>query len=78
MLNLMRMLCSILQIGQWDCKDWIKFLEEEYFFRYQCSGCSEVNLSDLFLNAFHYDKPNCFGIIFLLNNCNFILNLCFI
>ncbi|KAL5569695.1 hypothetical protein UlMin_026270 [Ulmus minor] len=51
------------QIGQWDCKDRIKFLEEEYFFRCQCCGCSEVNLSDLFLNAFHCDEPNCSGII---------------
>ncbi|XP_008234145.1 PREDICTED: SET and MYND domain-containing protein 4 [Prunus mume] len=51
------------QVGQWDCKDRVKFLEDEYSFRCQCSGCLKVNFSDLVLNAFHCVKPNCSGIV---------------
>ncbi|XP_062154808.1 uncharacterized protein LOC133862909 isoform X1 [Alnus glutinosa] len=55
------------QVGQWDCKDRLKFLEDEYSFRCQCSSCTEVNLSDLVLNAFHCVHPNCPGIV--LDSC---------
>lgn len=55
--------CSVLQVGQWDCKDRLRFLEDEYLFRCQCIGCSKVNLSDLVLNAFHCVKPNCSGVV---------------
>ncbi|KAJ7959490.1 SET and MYND domain-containing protein 4 [Quillaja saponaria] len=51
------------QVGLWDCKDRLKFLEDEYLFRCQCSGCSEVNLSDFIINAFHCVNPNCSGIV---------------
>ncbi|PRQ59689.1 putative chromatin remodeling SET family [Rosa chinensis] len=51
------------QVGQWDCKDRIKFLEDEYSFRCQCTGCSKMNFSDLVLNAFHCVKLNCSGIV---------------
>ncbi|KAL6131750.1 hypothetical protein ACLB2K_070123 [Fragaria x ananassa] len=51
------------QVGQWDCKDRVKFLEDEYSFRCQCTGCSKMNFSDLVLNAFHCVKLNCSGIV---------------
>uniref|UniRef100_A0A5B7BBN2 Putative SET and MYND domain-containing protein 4 isoform X1 n=1 Tax=Davidia involucrata TaxID=16924 RepID=A0A5B7BBN2_DAVIN len=55
------------QVGQWDCKDRQQFLEDQYSFRCQCSGCSKMNLSDLVLNAFRCVKPNCFGVV--LDSC---------
>ncbi|TQD98591.1 hypothetical protein C1H46_015839 [Malus baccata] len=51
------------QVGQWDCKDRVKFLEDEYSFRCQCRGCLNVNFSNLALNGFHCVKPNCPGIV---------------
>uniref|UniRef100_A0A803P160 SET domain-containing protein n=1 Tax=Cannabis sativa TaxID=3483 RepID=A0A803P160_CANSA len=51
------------QVGQWDAKDRNEFLENEYSFRCQCSGCSKANLSDLVLNAFRCVKSNCPGIV---------------
>ncbi|CAB4271124.1 unnamed protein product [Prunus armeniaca] len=51
------------QVGQWDCEDRVKFLEDEYSFRCQCSGCLKVNFSDLVLNALYCVKPNCSGIV---------------
>lgn len=57
----------VVQVGQWDCKDRLKFLEDEYSFRCQCSSCTEVNLSDLVLNALHCAQPNCPGIV--LDSC---------
>lgn len=51
------------QVGQWYCKDRQQFLQDEYSFRCQCSACSELNLSDLVLNAFRCVSPNCFGIV---------------
>ncbi|KAG2730683.1 hypothetical protein I3760_01G305700 [Carya illinoinensis] len=55
------------QVGQWDCKDRLKFLKDEYSFRCECRACAEVNLSDLILNAFHCVSPNCPGIV--LDSC---------
>ncbi|XP_041008260.1 uncharacterized protein LOC121252549 isoform X11 [Juglans microcarpa x Juglans regia] len=55
------------QVGQWDCKDRLKFLKDEYSFRCECRACAEVNLSDLVLNAFHCVSPNCPGIV--LDSC---------
>ncbi|XP_052180260.1 uncharacterized protein LOC127793547 isoform X2 [Diospyros lotus] len=51
------------QVGQWNCKSRQDFLEDIYSFKCQCRGCSEVNLSDLVLDAFHCVKPNCFGVV---------------
>ncbi|XP_057458415.1 uncharacterized protein LOC130749135 [Lotus japonicus] len=51
------------QVGLWDCKDRLKFLKEEYAFHCQCTGCSEVNLSDIVLNAFHCANSNCSGAV---------------
>lgn len=55
------------QVGQWDCKDRQKFLKDEYSFRCECSGCSELNVSDLVLNAFRCVNPDCFGTV--LDSC---------
>ena len=59
--------CSIysfvLQVGLWDCKDRLNFLKDEYMFQCQCTGCSEVNLSDIVLNAFCCVNPNCSGAV---------------
>ncbi|KAF2296955.1 hypothetical protein GH714_013546 [Hevea brasiliensis] len=55
------------QVGQWGCKDRLKFLEDKYSFRCQCIGCSQLNLSDLVLNAFHCVNPNCDGVV--LDGC---------
>ncbi|XP_057743124.1 uncharacterized protein LOC130961323 [Arachis stenosperma] len=51
------------QVGFWDCKDRLNFLKEEYMFQCQCTGCSEVNLSDIVLNAFCCVNSNCFGAV---------------
>ncbi|WJX40674.1 hypothetical protein P8452_28123 [Trifolium repens] len=51
------------QVGLWDCKDRQNFLKDEYAFHCKCTGCSEVNLSDIVLNAFHCVKPNCSGAV---------------
>nr|KYP53789.1 Serine/threonine protein phosphatase 5 [Cajanus cajan] len=51
------------QVGLWDCKDRLNFLEDEYGFLCQCTGCSEVNLSDVVFNAFHCVNPNCSGAV---------------
>ncbi|KAG5148355.1 hypothetical protein AAZX31_06G133300 [Glycine max] len=51
------------QVGLWDCKDRLNFLKNEYAFHCLCTGCSEVNRSDLVLNAFHCVNPNCSGAV---------------
>ncbi|KAI4306992.1 hypothetical protein L6164_030226 [Bauhinia variegata] len=51
------------QVGLWDCKDRLNFLKDEYAFQCGCSGCSEVNLSDIVLNGFHCINPNCPGVV---------------
>ncbi|KAL6980953.1 hypothetical protein U1Q18_022589 [Sarracenia purpurea var. burkii] len=55
------------QVGQWDCKSRQEFLEDNYSFRCCCRGCSELNLSDLVINAFRCVKPNCLGVV--LDSC---------
>ncbi|KAL4339767.1 hypothetical protein GQ457_08G010200 [Hibiscus cannabinus] len=59
------------QVGQWDCKDRLRFLEEEYFFRCWCRGCSKVNASDLVISGFCCVNPNCSGVVLdnLVANC---------
>ncbi|KAI3870267.1 hypothetical protein MKX03_029656, partial [Papaver bracteatum] len=51
------------QVGQGDLKDRQKVLEDQYSFRCQCSGCSELNLSDIVINALSCVKPSCFGAV---------------
>ncbi|KAL0321737.1 UNVERIFIED_CONTAM: Stress-induced-phosphoprotein 1 [Sesamum calycinum] len=51
------------QVGQWDCSERRKFLEDRYSFICQCSGCAQVNLSDLVHSGYHCNRPNCFGVV---------------
>ncbi|XP_009607277.1 uncharacterized protein LOC107774132 [Nicotiana tabacum] len=51
------------QVGQWDFKDRQQLLEDRYSFTCQCTGCSELNVSDLVINAYRCTKPNCLGVI---------------
>lgn len=62
--------CNILmclQIGQWDYKNRQQFLQDNYSFTCQCSGCTKVNFPDLVLNAFRCANPNCSGVV--LDDC---------
>ncbi|WOL06068.1 N-lysine methyltransferase SMYD2-A isoform X1 [Canna indica] len=51
------------QVGQLDRQDRQKLLEEQYLFQCNCSGCSELNLSDIVINAFRCDQPYCLGAV---------------
>ncbi|XP_027104081.1 uncharacterized protein [Coffea arabica] len=51
------------QVGQLDCKDRQQFLEDHYSFSCKCSGCSQLNLSDLVLNSYRCVKMNCYGVV---------------
>ncbi|CAL0327536.1 unnamed protein product [Lupinus luteus] len=51
------------QVGLLVCKDRLDLLKDEYAFQCQCTGCSEANLSDIVLNAFHCVNPNCSGAV---------------
>ncbi|MQL84189.1 hypothetical protein Taro_016678, partial [Colocasia esculenta] len=51
------------QVGQWGFEDRQKLLEDQYFFKCECSGCSELNLSDLVIHSFQCVKPTCFGAV---------------
>ncbi|CAN8290187.1 unnamed protein product [Cochlearia groenlandica] len=51
------------EVGKWDCKDRLRFLEEEYFFHCRCRGCSQVNISDLVYNGYCCVNTNCTGVV---------------
>lgn len=51
------------QVGKWDCKDRIRFLEEEYFFNCRCRGCSQMNISDLVINGYCCVNTSCTGVV---------------
>ncbi|KAF6172693.1 hypothetical protein GIB67_042016 [Kingdonia uniflora] len=51
------------QVGQWDVNKRHNLLEEQYSFNCQCTGCSEINLSDLVINAFSCPKAKCSGVV---------------
>ncbi|MCD7453859.1 hypothetical protein HAX54_022355 [Datura stramonium] len=51
------------QVGHWDCKDRQRLLEDCYSFTCQCTGCSELNVPDLVINAYRCTKLNCLGVI---------------
>ncbi|KAL9337159.1 hypothetical protein Peur_071647 [Populus x canadensis] len=51
------------QVGQSDCEDRLRYLADKYSFRCQCRGCSQLNLSDLVLNAFCCVNHNCAGVV---------------
>ncbi|KAK6155982.1 hypothetical protein DH2020_010230 [Rehmannia glutinosa] len=55
------------QVGEWDCSERRRFLEDRYSFICQCSGCAQLNLSDLVHTGYRCIKPNCFGVV--LNSC---------
>ncbi|KAK6135587.1 hypothetical protein DH2020_030695 [Rehmannia glutinosa] len=55
------------QVGEWDCSERRKFLEDRYSFICQCSGCAQLNLSDLVHTGYRCIKPNCFGVV--LDSC---------
>ncbi|KAL0700347.1 hypothetical protein Bca4012_056469 [Brassica carinata] len=51
------------EVGKWDCKDRIRFLEEEYFFHCRCRGCSQMNISDLVINGYCCVNTSCTGVV---------------
>ncbi|KAG6418529.1 hypothetical protein SASPL_120733 [Salvia splendens] len=51
------------QVGQWDCGERRMFLKDRYSFICKCSGCTQVNLSDLFHGGYRCIKPNCDGVV---------------
>ncbi|XP_019191551.1 PREDICTED: SET and MYND domain-containing protein 4 isoform X1 [Ipomoea nil] len=51
------------QVGQWDHKDRQQILRDRYSFSCQCRGCSQLNLSDLCINAYRCAKPGCLGVV---------------
>ncbi|XP_039138361.1 uncharacterized protein LOC120275740 isoform X2 [Dioscorea cayenensis subsp. rotundata] len=51
------------QVGEWDLHDRQELLKEQYSFECRCTGCSQLNLSDLVLNAFKCAKANCPGAV---------------
>ncbi|CAA0834501.1 Tetratricopeptide repeat (TPR)-like superfamily protein [Striga hermonthica] len=51
------------QVGEWDCSERRKFLEDRYSFICQCNGCAQVNLPDLFHSGYRCTKPKCFGVV---------------
>ncbi|KAL1222172.1 Histone-lysine N-methyltransferase ASHR1 [Cardamine amara subsp. amara] len=55
------------EVGKWDCKDRIRFLEDEYFFHCGCRGCSQVNISDLVINGYCCVNKKCTGVV--LDSC---------
>ncbi|EOA39695.1 hypothetical protein CARUB_v10008336mg [Capsella rubella] len=51
------------EVGKWDCKNRIRFLEEEYFFHCRCRCCSQINISDLVINGYCCVNTNCTGVV---------------
>ncbi|XP_010499889.1 PREDICTED: SET and MYND domain-containing protein 4-like [Camelina sativa] len=51
------------EVGKWDCKDRLRFLEEEYFFHCRCRCCSQINLSDLVINGYCCVNTDCTGVV---------------
>ncbi|KAL6532980.1 hypothetical protein OROMI_027092 [Orobanche minor] len=51
------------QVGESDCSERRNLLEDRYSFICRCSGCTQVNLSDLVHTGYRCTKPNCFGVV---------------
>nr|XP_043618324.1 SET and MYND domain-containing protein 4 [Erigeron canadensis] len=51
------------QVGQWSCNERKSSLKEQYGFVCSCTSCSQLNISDLFINSFRCVNPNCPGVI---------------
>ncbi|RAL52269.1 hypothetical protein DM860_016118 [Cuscuta australis] len=60
------------QVGQWDYKDRQKILREHYSFDCQCRGCSQLNLSDLSINAYKCAKQDCEGVVLDCTLANYV------
>ncbi|KAL5720719.1 hypothetical protein ACHQM5_013360 [Ranunculus cassubicifolius] len=51
------------QVGQWGLLERQQMLDDRYAFKCQCTGCSEINFSDLVVNAFSCSNPDCSGVV---------------
>ncbi|KAJ0753092.1 putative chromatin remodeling SET family [Helianthus annuus] len=51
------------QVGQWSCNNRQSSLKEQYAFVCSCTGCSQINLSDLVINSFRCTNKNCSGVV---------------
>ncbi|KAI3783557.1 hypothetical protein L1987_42641 [Smallanthus sonchifolius] len=51
------------QVGQWSCNQRQSSLKEQYAFVCSCTGCSQLNLSDLVINSFRCLNRNCSGVV---------------
>ncbi|KAK9153387.1 hypothetical protein Sjap_000867 [Stephania japonica] len=49
------------QIGQWSHEERQQLLEDQYSFKCNCSGCAQLNVSDIVISSFSCSEPNCFG-----------------
>ncbi|KAJ3682180.1 hypothetical protein LUZ60_014753 [Juncus effusus] len=61
------------QVGEIDLIERQKTLEDQYKFKCDCSGCSNLNFSDLVINSFSCPKSDCFGAV-LGNNISLKLS----
>lgn len=51
------------QVGQWSCNKRQSSLKEQYAFVCSCTGCSQLNLSDLVISSFRCLNQNCSGVV---------------
>lgn len=51
------------QVGQWSCSKRQSSLEEQYAFVCSCTGCSQLNISDLVISSFRCPNLNCSGVV---------------
>ncbi|KAF9591803.1 hypothetical protein IFM89_007358 [Coptis chinensis] len=51
------------QVGQWNFTERQQLLGDQYAFKCQCSGCSELNFSDLVRDALSCLNPGCSGVV---------------
>ncbi|KAG9133354.1 hypothetical protein Leryth_025118, partial [Lithospermum erythrorhizon] len=59
------------QVGQQNCPDRQKFLQDHYSFMCQCAGCSGLNLPDLVISGYRCAKSNCFGVVLEKSTVNY-------
>ncbi|GJT97775.1 SET and MYND domain-containing protein 4 isoform X1 [Tanacetum coccineum] len=51
------------QVGQWSCSERQSSLKEQYAFVCSCTGCSQLNISDLVISSFRCSNLNCSGVV---------------
>ncbi|KAK9128247.1 hypothetical protein Syun_017044 [Stephania yunnanensis] len=51
------------QVGQWSRDERQQLLQDQYSFKCNCSGCAQLNVSDIVISSFSCLEPNCFGIV---------------